>query len=195
MPNWCDNVLTIRAKSSQDLADFLTKYFTGAPRVFNFEHVVPEPQRKKDCPKDFWVTPKSHVVGDKSRPWFNWYDWHCAFWGTKWDIDNIELPFTEADAICNGYNELELYFATAWSPAIPICEALIEQNPHIYFSLDYYECGMCFAGTYDAINGDCEVDSANQEEWRKFLIDKGFETQEYFDELDAEEAAENGKDE
>ena len=42
----------------------------------------------------------------------NWYDWHCNYWGTKWDVDVQD----------NGYDSsgdetyINLSFDSAWSP-------------------------------------------------------------------------------
>ena len=65
-------------------------------------------------------------------------------WGTKWNTDG-------------GYRDdqgtrIMLTFDTAWSPPIPIVDALSELYPKTKFSLRYYECGMGFKGRY-AVKG------------------------------------------
>jgi hypothetical protein len=77
----------------------------------------------------------------------NWYDWRIANWGTKWnvgkdvDIDNLSE--------CN----ITLSFATAWSPPIPVVEALSRKYPEIEVTLRYIETGCWFAGTVFGANG------------------------------------------
>ena len=76
------------------------------------------------------------------RPWFNWYAWHCKFWGTKWDACD-----SSADS-----EDLSIYFATAWSAPYPIFEALAFKYPKIPFEVtSYYEDG---GGTKFVYKGD-----------------------------------------
>jgi hypothetical protein len=77
----------------------------------------------------------------------DWYDWSIAHWGTKWNIgkdvhiDNLSE--------CN----ITLTFDTAWSPPIPVVEALCAQYPEISATLRYIETGCWFAGTVEGADG------------------------------------------
>lgn len=55
----------------------------------------------------------------------DWYDWCVDNWGTKWNACNT---------IIHGN---EVWFDTAWSPAIPIVKKLAELHPDCNFLLEY----------------------------------------------------------
>lgn len=173
MPNWCENLLIIDGPQLERLWE----HFTDG--TLDFDKIIPEPQYKFQCPKDCLLDPNDHVMPDDDKPWFNWYKWHCQYWGTKWNLHecmNISLDDLHCD-------HLELWFDTAWSPPVPVVQALQEIYEDIKFTMRYYEPGCCFAGEVQPDGEDMYVD-INDRQW---LIDNGFETQEYFDEIDAEE--------
>ena len=63
---------------------------------------------------------------------YNWYDWSCKNWGTKWNAYEVAV-FEE------GFN---LY--TAWSPAYPVIERLAFLFPEANFIYSGNEPGCCF---------------------------------------------------
>jgi len=75
-----------------------------------------------------------------------WYDWCCNNWGTKWNACSVYVHHAVEDEVC-------LTFETAWSPPIPVIEALIEQNPDLCVEMEYSEEGMGFAGRIRSSNG------------------------------------------
>lgn len=84
--------------------------------IIDFDKIIPEPRSKEDCPAGCLITEKSHVVIEDDRPWFNWYEWHLAYWGTKW---NAYDGYTE-----EGKSYLTFVFSTAWSVATPVITKL-----------------------------------------------------------------------
>lgn len=56
----------------------------------------------------------------------SWYEWCCDNWGTKWNAYD-----------CSIYDDNEMEFLTAWSPAEPIVLKLSEQYPDRRFHLLY----------------------------------------------------------
>lgn len=70
----------------------------------------------------------------------DWYEWACAKWGTKWNVDGGVRD--------DQRTRIRLTFSTAWSPPWPIVDALSEKYPETKFSLRYYECSMGFKGWY-----------------------------------------------
>jgi hypothetical protein len=71
----------------------------------------------------------------------NWYDYQIAKWGTKWDVtcDSVEI---DEDGLGFSGN-----FDSAWSPPVPIAEALAEQGFEV--TLYYYEPGMGYCGKWE----------------------------------------------
>jgi hypothetical protein len=92
-------------------------------------------------------------LSDKYKKEFgadNWYDWHCANWGTKWDV-----------SFGSHTKDKEYYtawFDTAWSPPVAFIEKLSEMFPDLQMSLKYQELGMCFQGELFCSDGNCSVE-------------------------------------
>lgn len=99
---------------------YTTPEYKGATEeyIMDFDLIIPEPRFKKDCPKHCIVNKDSHVQEDESRPWFNWYEWHCEYWNTKW---NAYDGYTKI-----GKTQLTFVFSTAWSFPYPVARKLEE---------------------------------------------------------------------
>ena len=76
------------------------------------------------------------------------YEWCITNWGTKWGLYDVEL--TEGD-FENG--RLEYTFQSAWSPPVPVVQAMSKQFPSLTFALDYFEGGGGFMGSCLYENG------------------------------------------
>lgn len=121
MPNWCENTLFIRRKEKS--VEEFKALKTAMENETLLNHVIPAP--------DF--------EGDE------WYSWRVDNWGTKWEIRDIDIAFSDED-------EISCFFLTAWSPPIPIYEALKNQGFDIVAT--YREEGMCFMGAFTNEKGD-----------------------------------------
>lgn len=88
---------------------YTTPEYRGATEeyIIDFDLIIPEPRFKTDCPKRYLANKSSHVEEDADRPWFNWYEWHCEYWDTKW---NAYDGYTKI-----GKTQITLVFSTAWS--------------------------------------------------------------------------------
>lgn len=86
------------------------------------------------------------IVPCDDVPESQWYETHCARWGTKWDACDVEC---DVDS-CIDDESVWFRFETAWSPPIPIIDRLHELFPAMSFTLEYEEPGVGFAGTYSA---------------------------------------------
>ena len=129
MPNWVYNTIHVRGVKTEDIKEFVKKYFTKSN--FNFDKVIPQPTRKKDCPEKFYRKDEDCIEIEKNRPWFNWYDWRYANWGTKWNACDTCFDYQK------GMTEIFIDFSTAWNPPTPIFDALKRQNPHLKFEFDF----------------------------------------------------------
>ena len=113
MPNWTTNYVRMENIGNEDLYDSAN---------FDFNKLVPEPKTKEECEQkygaeylDDGTKSLGHTETDK---WFDWYNWHCDFWGTKWNA-------------CDTYvvSDDEVQFSTAWTEPSPIWSALSKRFP------------------------------------------------------------------
>ena len=149
MPNWTSNRLYVEGDPT-DLRAFLDAV-KWEDKVFDFNRIIPMPEAlkgtvsgftridgkevsswKEDLNADGKAIPRVFSPEEQSEleriGFFNWYDWSCANWGTKWNADH---PRIEDDTIEHGY--LEIFFETAWSEPEPIFRKLIEMFPKLTF--------------------------------------------------------------
>ena len=176
MPNWCMNKVTISSKNgdgeellqriknevSEDYSEEVKGETVTGTLEFSFNSIIPMPEevRNTNSPNNIVATQEEadayneeHKNDDFHRHAqtqqqvddlyakygvANWYDWANQHWGTKWNVNEPEL---EDD----GY-ELTYHFDTAWSPPVPIYEALAEKYPDAHISWFYDEPGMEFSG-------------------------------------------------
>lgn len=81
-----------------------------------------------------WIEPLVKVLPDNN------YRTQNALWGTKWNAVAPSISRFQPD---NGFS---LYFQTAWSPPIPVYEALSEQYPEITVDVTFSEYGCDYQG-------------------------------------------------
>lgn len=86
----------------------------------------------------------------------NWYDWCCAFWGTKWDVEA---------RIDDEFDGFAANFETAWSPPSEWLASASKKFPSLSFSLAYAEGGVGFWGTTEAERGDLNDCCTDDEFW------------------------------
>lgn len=106
-------------------------------RIVDFDLIVPEPRMIQDCPKQYIQSEHKppRIQTDDSRPWFNWYDWHCDNWGTKWNAYDGYVTI--------GKTWIRLVFNTAWSFPEPIAHALFTMLESS--GLNNLEYDLCWA--------------------------------------------------
>ena len=154
MPNWCSNFVEV---SHEDPAKI--KALAEAMENGEFlNHVIPVPQELKDTMSgSYGDEAKQAELERRTKENIekygagNWFDFCCARWGTKWDVD------------CQGQVDLHpegtlvtASFDSAWSPPVGVYEELVEQGYTV--RAYYYESGMCFAGIWDNGSDDCYSD-------------------------------------
>lgn len=87
----------------------------------------------------------------------DWYHWSIANWGTKWNACDVTQDHI-------GERGFIIYFDTAWSPPVPVVEALIDRFPEADIRLSYMEPGVGFAGEVTS-NGDWDCPEDELEEF------------------------------
>ena len=95
---------------------------------FDFELLIPSPKRKEDCESKYLMGPGSFAQVEKDRPWFDWYKWNIANWGTKWNsCDNDQFELTKSS--------LSFYFSTAWSIPEPVIDVFFQLSANLNLSV------------------------------------------------------------
>lgn len=141
MPNDCQNKLIIKGTKEQ-LQQFLDTYVStiDTEQYLDFNKIIPEPLTPEECDPKCVIAPGEdrHLAFNDDRTWFDWYEWHVKYWGTKWNSYSNTISLIDT--------ELEIYFETAWCPPIPIIKKLFKLHPELEFRFIYYEYGCQFGG-------------------------------------------------
>lgn len=161
MPNWCYNHLYFTGPKAAvaEAAEFINKNNSQL-----CDALIPYPQKFKDMTAEYRaVMEKARAEGTTPNPYpkdgFNsgGYEWRCNNWGTKWDVCDLRPK-------ARSQGRASFVFNTAWSPPIPVVEALLKKFPKLKVTLRYYEGGCGFQGVLSAKDG--EVLEADQYEYR-----------------------------
>lgn len=122
MPNWCGNSVTV--KGSQSTLSKFMKAVESERSKFDFNKVIPYPEefRKAETESD---NPNLFTKGG--------YDWCITNWGTKWWVHEIFITVNKGEIIYD--------FDTAWSPCVPVIEALAKRYPSLWIKIGYEESG------------------------------------------------------
>lgn len=120
-------------------------------------HLMPE---ARGCGEDIFGTSlreaRIAIQNLKVYGFMDWYDWSIVNWGTKWNGGPCTVTADRDDFV-------SLSFQTAWSPPLPIAEALYEKygedGEGLSIRMIYGESGCWFAGEFkDGSTSDCEDD-------------------------------------
>ncbi len=145
MPNWCEDTLRITG-SATERRRFLLR--AGATLDFNKWKPYPEEYRLADEAAHEW---------EKQNPGFNWsdrpidgfnqggYEWCCENWGTKWNVESSRFDVQQRSVKC--------VFDTAWSPPLPVVQAMSQEFPTLKFVLTYSEKSSLGTGRWEFVNG------------------------------------------
>ena len=166
MPNWCANELYIASKNKHTLDAFTKKVGLKDDKPdFDFGKILPEP----DYEKVEVLPPFPDIVGDK-KPVDSeqaWWDWRVQNWGTKWDLDGLDIPPSFGKWKQFGDDNKDIHFVhfefmSAWSPPEAVIIAAGNQNPSLMFALQYYEPGCDFEGELIMLNGEIETHNTRE---------------------------------
>jgi len=156
MPNWTYSQLRISGEPKQ-----LNKFLKEVERTpleaeaenkheatkFAFDRIIP-------MPYEMWE-------GEK------WYEWRIENWGTKWECS---IDYETIDQWESG--EVFIEYRTAWSPPMPIMEAVVKKYPKLLFSWKFYEESYEFWGYFIGEKGelisDYDGEFRNCEDYAQF---------------------------
>ena len=170
MPNWVFNDLHIEGSEEaiQKVKAQLNAPYTRnnsdgeivsySNPVISFLNIVRPPEDKMDEYEGVHGYKDGEKQGESK---YNWYNFNNREWGTKWDVAVYDGE-KHSDTQLNHEEKTKLhyYFQTAWSPAIPVIEALSLQNPEVEITLDWEE-EQGFGGKYFFTEGSHTI----LEEW------------------------------
>ena len=169
MPNWCNNLLTMKSKNRKLLEEVQSSVSEGirADRTKGLlNHFRPMPDdltnTVKGCENSIpkWQKDSSRLLM-KLHGVDNWYDWAVKHWGTKWDV--LSCSHCDLIGIDDGVWMLSIEFETAWSPPIDAIEYFVkyakdrvdsmsEEEVLSAVTLQYIETGMAYCGVYDFLD-------------------------------------------
>jgi hypothetical protein len=137
MPNWCSNNLEVtgpveKVRALWDAAQKDEEVGGGLLQALR-----PMPADLKD------------TTSPSEGP--NWYDWRVTNWGTKWEVSNEGLEFSE---IGNGLAQIIGHFESAWAPPTRAFAQYGYENEDVKVILSYYEPGMQFVGRFCVEQGE-----------------------------------------
>lgn len=136
MPNWVENVIIVPNKS-----EFINLLINSEGRV-DFNIIMPEPETEEECitkyGEQYIDDGNKHLDHSNGKDWFDWWQWHIDFWGTKWNAcDSDVREDTEFTYIS---------FSTAWSDPYVIIDKLIDTKlPFIHYWIEEQGFGECSA--------------------------------------------------
>ena len=158
MPNWCSNYLQIETKTPKQFTKLIQGITNDSEQPFDFKRIIPIPKELEETTAPNRVNEQEMIA---KYGYSDWYNFCCAKWGTKWNASNVDLQLTSTTSV-------SISFDTAWSPPIPVIEAIAEKYPFADITLSFYEEGMGFAGEVFFSKGE-KVYEEEQEttcEWR-----------------------------
>lgn len=167
MPNWCENDLTIYHDEPKVVAE-IAELISDENGEMTFDKIFPEPEELKGIHSGFcqidgegchiWRVNEAGenvAISAEERQQLiekhgadNLYDWCCNTYGTKWGA-------CHSGVVSNDGRCIKVSFDTAWSPPVPVIDALAARFPTAIIIHEYFECGCAFQGGI-RFNGDGE---------------------------------------
>lgn len=78
----------------------------------------------------------------------NWYNFNNREWGTKWDAYDLHVD--------SAPKAFYATFSSAWSPPLPVFEAMVEQHPELNFDFSWEE-EQGWGGEAIGVRGDFSI--------------------------------------
>ena len=134
MPNWCENKVEVYGEI-HDIIEW--KAFVKSDTCeFDFNKIIPMPKELEETVKGSEHVPSKELIEKYGAD--NWYDWRIFNWGTKWDVNDVQIE-EETDY-------MQYSFDTAWSPPDGIHSKLKEKFPDLSITWFWNEPGVQEAG-------------------------------------------------
>lgn len=159
MPNWVTNTIYLEGIGKRE--EFYRTFTEDGieKKAFDFNVFIPEPKTEEECRKLYdgdryidTIDEKGRsaraLMHDDGRNWFDWYQWHCDFWGTKWNACDTQI-----------LDDDTVKFDTAWGEPGPIFRKLSSMYPGVI--IDIF-CDLETGESYELkyLNGE-QIDAEN----------------------------------
>ena len=154
MPNWVTNTIYLEGIGKKEEYYRTCVNDDGTEtKAFDFNVFVPEPKTEEECRSmydgDRYIdgvdkngNSKNHLMHRDDRKWFNWFDWHNDFWGTKWNACDTKI-----------LDDDSVRFDTAWGEPCPIFRELSKRHPGVVIDIFCdFEMGESYEIKY--LNGE-----------------------------------------
>lgn len=159
MPNWCQNTVMFDFSEALDRdAEKMREFLKGSgeDKVGLLQVFYPMPDDLNITSGWFGDAIKQadseakQVSNLASYGYKDWYDWRIANWGTKWDVNRLDVVLNgcyrdDKQVDMNEATKFEVSFDTAWAPPSEFLQWVYE-NLKIESSSAYLENGMGFCG-------------------------------------------------
>ena len=133
MPNWCENVVTIKGPREKIAA---MEAAADEGRFLDF--LRPQPEGLLD---------DTNERNKGAMP--DWWSWRVDNWGCKWEIPIGPNNEYDETSVTWSDDEVWIAFLSAWAPPLEAFKYAAE-NMGLEIVAYYYEPAMCFAGRFDA---------------------------------------------
>lgn len=163
MPNWCNNSLKLEAKDPIDIQKILS-FMMG----YNMENFNKDKSFKDNYKEISEASPYKFRYEEEIFN-CNWlvpllkFDVNEQYnrWGTKWGpvlYDEDQLMQELEDVINFKYNDMEMFFDTAWGPLDKyIKELVFAFGDKVKITNNYLETGMGFCGKLESCKDNPQV--------------------------------------
>ena len=151
MPHWCLNEVRVHFPDVETRDEFVkaVEGYREISRSLPNEDPIVQQEHTTMLFSSILPEPEHKVEGEgfdqkytlENGETYDWHDWRCVNWGTKWEPDIIHFDREDDTTVY-----WEMY--TAWSPPEGIYNKLCEdwEDKDVYISWFYREDGMQFAG-------------------------------------------------
>lgn len=139
MPNWVQTDVELKGNENQ-IEELMKIVREVSDRNTNdlFQTMLPMPECYEEWDTTNYPYGKGIDDEDKAMEYkvateyqlehygvVGWYDWHCKYWGTKWDVEYL------------GYGDKYMGLQTAWSVAYPFFQTISQRYPEVEFVIDF----------------------------------------------------------
>ena len=132
MPNHCYNSVAVQGNEEAIKAFTEKAKHTreGVTREFSYWNFITPPQEAVDSGE--YDASRGFIKGEESGfTANNWYSFNTREWGTKWDTYDLDVQTAPKTFFAT--------FSSAWSPPVPVFQAMVEQHPDLTFHFSWEE--------------------------------------------------------